>query len=70
MVLFDPKIIHRATISKDTYRDVLFLQVRPATFKPRSYIDPRWTGSFQHRAYQLDPGIYKPLIVRPGGPKE
>jgi hypothetical protein len=47
MVVFDSNVIHRANLARDGHRDVLVLQLRPATFHPAPHIDRRWTGSFQ-----------------------
>ncbi|TAJ99296.1 hypothetical protein EPO44_10615, partial [bacterium] len=47
VVVFDNNVLHRATIPKGGYRDVVVLQVRPAAFRPAQYVDSRWTGSFQ-----------------------
>jgi len=62
MILFDNNIIHRGNLAKDTQRDVLVLQVRPAAFKARPCIDRRWTGSFPHEDFSADPGEITPRI--------
>lgn len=60
MILFDNNVVHRASLAKSVYRDVIVLQIRPATFCPRSYIDPQWTGSFQHVDFNPNPYDYHP----------
>jgi len=45
VVVFDNKIIHRGNIAKKGFRDVLVLHLMPSVFKPKRYIDPRWTAS-------------------------
>jgi len=62
MIIFDNNIIHRGNLAKDTHRDVLILQVRPATFRARPYVNPQWTGSFPHVAFSLKPGDVSPRI--------
>lgn len=59
-VLFDDNIIHKANKPEKCCRDAIFLQVRPCTFRPERYIDPRWTGSFEHIDFTLDPYNYQP----------
>jgi hypothetical protein len=59
-VLFDENIIHKANIPSRGYRDAIFLQIRPSTFRPERYIDERWTGSFEHVDFNLDPYDYQP----------
>jgi hypothetical protein len=60
VILFDNNIIHKGNIARRGYRDVIVLQVRPATFRPKQYIDSEWTGSFQHMDFTPDPYDYKP----------
>jgi len=60
MLLFDENVVHKANIAKSSHRDVVVLQVRPATFRPNAYIDPSWTGSFQHVDFNSDPYDYEP----------
>lgn len=60
LIVFDDNVIHRATLARASPRDVLVFQVRPAAFAPRSHIDPRWTGSFPHRAFNTDPADLTP----------
>lgn len=59
-VFFDENIVHKANVAGQGHRDALFLQVRPCTFKPERYIDPRWTGSFEHVDFNPDPYDYQP----------
>lgn len=60
LLLFDENVVHKANVAKSGYRDVVVLQIRPATFRPETYIDPRWTGSFQHVDFSLTPYEYEP----------
>lgn len=62
MILFDNNMIHRGNLAQDGARDALVLQMRPATFKTRPYIDPRWTGSFQHQDFSVDPSNFSPVL--------
>ncbi|MEO8677464.1 MAG: hypothetical protein ABI665_00365 [Vicinamibacterales bacterium] len=55
IVVFDDNIIHRATLAKSAHRDVVVFQVRPAAFQPAARLDPKWTGSFGHRAFNGNP---------------
>ena len=64
MILFDNNMIHRANLAVQTHRDVLILQVRPAASKHRPYVDPRWTGSFQHAPFNRNPGHMKTTTRR------
>ena len=66
MILFDNNMIHRGNIASQSYRDVLIFQVRPVASKTRPYIDPRWTGSFQHAAFNPDPDDIIPSVQGPG----
>jgi hypothetical protein len=61
MILFDDNAIHRGTLAERAHRDVLVLQIRPSCFKARPYIDPRWTGSFEHRDFSPDPYVSEPI---------
>lgn len=62
LVLFDDNVLHRATIATERHRDVLALQLRPATFNSARRVDPRWSGSFEHVDFNPDPDDY---VVRP-----
>jgi hypothetical protein len=55
MLIFDNNVVHRATLAQRAHRDVLVLQVRPSRVAGRGVVDPRWTGSFQHSGFNLDP---------------
>jgi hypothetical protein len=57
-ILFDDNVLHRATLARTGHRDALVFQIRPAAFRPDSYIDPRWTGSFGHDDFNQDPTDY------------
>jgi hypothetical protein len=57
-ILFDDNVLHRATLARTEHRDALVFQIRPAAFRPDSYIDPRWTGSFGHDDFNHDPTDY------------
>ena len=58
VVLFDDNVLHRATLARTAHRDVLVFQIRPAAFRPESYIAPQWTGSFGHDDFNQDPTDY------------
>jgi hypothetical protein len=62
MILFDDNLVHRATVATEGFRDVLVFQIRPVTFAPQHYIDPKWTGSFEHVDVNNDPYDY---VARP-----
>ena len=65
LILFDNNIAHRANVATDGHRDVLVLQLRPATFRPVSPLDRRWTGSFAHVDFSPNPYLYRPRLKRP-----
>jgi hypothetical protein len=65
LILFDNNIAHRANVATEGHRDVLVLQVRPATFRPASPLDRRWTGSFAHVDFSRNPYAYSPRLKRP-----
>jgi hypothetical protein len=65
LILFDNNIAHRANVATEGHRDVLVLQVRPATFRPASPLDRRWTGSFAHVDFSPNPYVYRPRLKRP-----
>jgi|GEM_PF-4261943 hypothetical protein len=46
VLVFDDKIIHKGNYAKQGFRDVLVLQLEPALFRKKKYIDPRYTFSF------------------------
>lgn len=58
VILFDDNVLHRATLARTAHRDALVFQIRPAAFRPASYIDSRWTGSFVHDDFNQDPTDY------------
>jgi hypothetical protein len=60
LVFFEENVAHKANVARQGCRDAVFFQVRPATFHPGSYIDPRWTGTFQHVDFNPDPYEYQP----------
>lgn len=60
VVLFNDNVIHRATLADRRCRDVLVLQLRPTCPPRRPFIDPRWTGSFQHLDFNRDPNQVEP----------
>lgn len=60
MILFDDNVVHRATMATAGYRDVLVFQVRPVPFPVAHHIDSRWTGTFGHRQFHLDPNDLQP----------
>jgi hypothetical protein len=55
LVLFNDNVIHRATLAARGPRDVIVLQLRPDDARRAPFVDPRWTGSFQHRDFNRDP---------------
>ena len=55
MVVFDDNVVHRGNLAKEQHRDVLVLQVRPATFHPVPRVDRRWTGSFGDVDFNASP---------------
>jgi hypothetical protein len=59
-ILFDDNVLHRATLAREQHRDVLVLQIRPATFRPDHFVDEAWSGSFQHVDFPEDPRQYAP----------
>lgn len=60
MVLFDENVVHRANVAESGFRDVIVLQIRPATFRRAAFIDPQWTGSFEHVDFNPDPYDLRP----------
>ena len=60
-IVFGSNVVHRAVLAREIYRDVLTFQVRPVTFMMRPYVDRRWTGSFQHASFTLDPADVRPM---------
>jgi hypothetical protein len=64
LILFDNNIIHKANLATKGHRDVLTLQLRPTTRSLRPFIDPEWTGSFQHAPFNRDPNDYRPTTKR------
>jgi hypothetical protein len=59
-ILFDDNVLHRATLARERHRDVLVLQIRPATFRPEHFVDEAWSGSFQHVDFNENPRQYAP----------
>lgn len=62
LVFFEENVVHKANVAKRGCRDAVFFQIRPAAFKPDAYIDPRWTGSFQHVDFSPDPSDHRPRL--------
>jgi hypothetical protein len=60
IVVFDGNVVHRANLATEHHRDVLVLQLRPATFQPAPRIDRGWTGSFQHLDFNANPEDLRP----------
>lgn len=60
LILFDNNVAHKANIPGKGHRDVVVFQVRPSDFEARSYVDPHWTGSFEHEDFSRDPRQYVP----------
>jgi glycosyltransferase involved in cell wall biosynthesis len=59
-ILFDDNVVHRGTIARTGHRDVVVFQVRPVPFPVANHIDARWTGTFGHRQFHLDPDDLQP----------
>lgn len=59
--LFSENIIHKANIANKRHRDVVVIQLRPATFRPPVSISDEWTGSFQHVDVSPDPNRLAPI---------
>jgi hypothetical protein len=59
-VVFNDNVIHRATFAERRHRDVIVLQLRPATERRLPYVHPAWTGSWQHRDFNADPRQVEP----------
>ena len=64
LTLFNENIVHRATVAKSRIRDVVVFQIRPSTKQLTPTLDPRWTGSFEHRDFNPNPWD---LRARPKG---
>ena len=62
MILFHDNAIHRGLPPTQSHRDVVVLQLRPSCVRQRPYIDPRWTGSFQHEGVNFDPWVITPQL--------
>ena len=62
LLVFDDNVLHRATFAREGHRDVLVFQIRPATFRPEPRLDPRWTGSFEHDDFNLNPDDYQARV--------
>ncbi len=54
-VLFDNNAVHRATIPREAWRDVVIFNFRPAHEPVRPYVDRRHTGSWDYNAKNWDP---------------
>jgi hypothetical protein len=58
VLLFDDNVIHRATLATRRHRDVIVLQLRPASIPTRPRLGPKWTGSFDHHDFPPNPWRY------------
>jgi hypothetical protein len=63
-IVFDNNVVHRANVARMAYRDVIVLQVRPASVKLRPYVTPARTGSFQHAPFSPNPEVVEPFVRR------
>jgi len=61
IVIFSQNVLHRANIATSNPRDTLLYQLKPSETKLRPYVNPKWTGSFQHRASLVDPSWVKAI---------
>ncbi len=61
-ILFHANVIHRGTVATHAYRDVVVLQIRPVCARNDPWVDARWTGSFQHAAFNHDPRLLAPTL--------
>ena len=60
--IFNPNCVHRATIPKEGFRDVLILRVRPCfqSVASEGYVNSKWTTSWESDgAVPKDPAIMK-----------
>jgi hypothetical protein len=64
IVLFDNNVVHKANRAATRHRDVMVMQLRPATFLAERRMDRRWTGSFEHEDFNSDPNDYRALRKR------
>lgn len=64
MLVFDDNVLHKANLARRAHRDVLVLQLRPATFEPQPRLDPRWSGSFEHDDFNQNPDDYRSHLKR------
>lgn len=64
LILFDNNIIHKASLASKGHRDVLILQLRPTIKSLRPFIDPSWTGTFQHAPFSRNPADTRPNTKR------
>ncbi len=62
VLLFDDNVIHRATLATRRHRDVLVLQLRPASIATRPRLDPKWTGTFGHEDFPSNPWRLAPRV--------
>ena len=61
MFIFSQNVLHRANVAKNNPRTVAVFYLKPSETKLRPYVNPKWTGSFQHRASLVDPLTLKPI---------
>jgi hypothetical protein len=64
VIIFDDNIVHRGTLAQTAHRDVVVLQVRPASVRAEPRISPSWTGSFNDRDINVNPTDLTPHIKR------
>ncbi len=58
LFLFDNNIIHKATIPKNKYRDVIVMQFKPSSKKISPFINRFNTGNgWQHTTFNKDPSV-------------
>lgn len=66
VLLFDDNVVHRGTMATSGHRDVIVFQVRPSLVTAVPRIDPRWSASFGHRDFNVDPWQLAPTPRRQG----
>ena len=61
ILIFSQNVLHRANVAKETPRNVLVYQLKPSKTKLFPYVNPKWTGAFQHRPTLVNPSRLKPI---------
>lgn len=64
LFLFDNNIIHKATVPKNKYRDVIVMQLKPSIDLINPFIGENTTGNgWQHTTFNKDPAIIEPRRI-------